>query len=358
MNLTKLKGRIRNTILYLTKTRRTYKLIPGISSAVVNVDKHFSDDDLGRYTLIICQYFKLAGFRIVVKTDNRFFQRVNKYKRVLLNQRYAFTRNATTPTNSIVLYHGQDDPKIINLKYGYNLANSKNHVCVVPYPLHPDMYHAYPSIDQLESLRNTPRAMRIFFSGNADVNLYSRDQLQERFNIMNRISIIKSVNEKFNDTGKLVLLERKEQLQQLLKDNHDYPKIFINADKTESQDWLKVLSKSDFFICAPGVRMPWAHNLTESMAVGTIPILQYAKWCSPPLTDGENCLAFTGAEDLSKVIDDALNMPQHEIKRIRKNVITYYEDYLSPGSVVKRIDEFMKSEKAEMTVAVPFVPSY
>lgn len=103
--------------------------------------------------------------------------------------------------------------------------------------------------------------------------------------------------------------------------------------------------------------MPWAHNMAESMAVGTIPILQYTNWCSPPLTHNENCLAFKDAEDLQNVIELALEMAQEEIERMRKNVILYYEKHLSPASVVKKLDKFMHSDKLKMMVAVPFIPS-
>jgi hypothetical protein len=355
--LRRFKGTLRNTLLYLLKTKRACKPLGGTRCAIVNVDKHISEDDLGRYTLIICQHFKHAGYQIIVKTNHHFFRKVNKYKRVLLRQRYSFVRNCPTPLNSIVAYNGSNHAKTIQLEYGYHLARSKKHDCVASYPLHPDFYHSYPSAELFDSLRSSFRVMRIFFSGNADIKSYNSDDLREHFKIMNRVAIINRINEMFDHSGKLVMLERKEQLLELQKDNHVHQKIFINLDKTESKDWLNALSKSDFFLCAPGVRMPWAHNMAESMAVGTIPILQYANWCSPPLTHKENCLAFKDAEDLQNVIELALEMPQEEIERMRKNVVLYYEKHLSPASVVRKLDKFMHSDKLEMLVAVPFIPS-
>jgi glycosyltransferase involved in cell wall biosynthesis len=352
------KGTLRNTLLYLLKTKRACKPTGGIRCAIVNVDTHISDDDLGRYTLIICQHFEHAGYQVIVKTNHHFFRRVNKYKRVLLRQPYSFVRNCSTPVNSIVAYNGSNHVKTIQLENGYHLARSKKHDCVASYPLHPDLYHSYPSPEMFNSLRSAFRVMRIFFSGNADTKSYNRDDLREHFKIMNRVEIINHVNEMFDHSGSLVIFERKEQLLELQKDKHPHRKIFINLDKTDSKDWLNTLSRSDFFLCAPGVRMPWAHNMVESMAMGTIPILQYANWCSPTLTHNQNCLAFKDAEDLQKIIQLALEMPQEEIERIRKNVIMYYEKHLSPASVVKRLETFMHSDKLKMTVAIPFIPSH
>ena len=102
--------------------------------------------------------------------------------------------------------------------------------------------------------------------------------------------------------------------------------------------------------------MPWCHNLSEAMSVGTIPILEYAHLCAPPLVHMENCLTFSGLDNVEKTLELALALDQESIATLKNNVIRYYENNLSPESIVNKIDSLMASSYSDITVAVPYIP--
>jgi hypothetical protein len=117
----------------------------------------------------------------------------------------------------------------------------------------------------------------------------------------------------------------------------------VEKHKLSMRDYMDAMSRSDFFICPPGVRMPHSHNLIEAMSAGTIPITNYHSYMQPPLTPNGNCLAFSTVEELERVINSALCMPAGEIQRLREGVISYYDEYVEPESFGKRLMERLAS---------------
>lgn len=149
----------------------------------------------------------------------------------------------------------------------------------------------------------------------------------------------------------------KSKFNQILNSKDYFNNIVISEVRTEKEDWLKILSKADFFICPPGVRMPWSHNCVEAMSVGAIPILQYSDLFFPHLENMKNCLSYTSYEELKIAIEKALAMEQSEVEIMRKNVLSYFNDYLSMDSVAQKIKVFSKSAQQELKVAIPFIPT-
>jgi hypothetical protein len=111
----------------------------------------------------------------------------------------------------------------------------------------------------------------------------------------------------------------------------------IEKHKLGLVDYIKLMSRSCFFICSPGWLMPHSHNLIEAMSVGTIPITNYHHYMRPPLTPDINCLTFSTLEELEYVIERALNMTSPEIQNLRNGVIAYYEQYLAPESFAEQL---------------------
>ncbi len=71
----------------------------------------------------------------------------------------------------------------------------------------------------------------------------------------------------------------------------------------------------------------------------------------------ENCLSYTNSSELQTVIEKALAMEPSQIESMRKNVLNYYNDYLSFDSIVKKIKKFAGSSNPELKVAIPFIPT-
>jgi glycosyltransferase involved in cell wall biosynthesis len=116
------------------------------------------------------------------------------------------------------------------------------------------------------------------------------------------------------------------------------PANFRNASaRTTDEEWLSRLSECNFFLACPGMIMPMCHNIIEAMAVGTIPITEYAEEFYPPLEHEKNCLVFKGSAEAKAMIEYALTLTPEQVKRMKENVIQYYEEHLSPESFIQRV---------------------
>ncbi len=80
------------------------------------------------------------------------------------------------------------------------------------------------------------------------------------------------------------------------------------------------------------------HNLIESMAVGTIPIMSYPEWMEPQLEHGKNALLYNDAEGLVRQLDEAMNMSEARIAEMRQNVIDHYDEHLTPQNFSARFE--------------------
>lgn len=229
-------------------------------------------------------YLAYAGFKVIIKAqwgDFNGFKKPFDFKKALLKQDCIFVRNCSTPLNTIVLVQPDTQDHIIHLSYGFHLAYKYNNIiqsgevdCIAPYPMFPTQYKFSSDPSFSAALKNSKRTMKIFFAGDTDKNMY--DRVKRNFNVISRNEIIEFILSHFDKSIILKSDADKSALKQLL-DSEDYiNNIIISQVKTIEKDWLKLLSKTDFFICPPGVWMPWSHNCIEAMSAGAIPILQYA----------------------------------------------------------------------------------
>jgi hypothetical protein len=311
---------------------------------------------MGRYSMIICQYFKYAGYNIIIKTNKKYFKIINRYKKPLLEKHYSFIRSCSTPLNSIVLVKPNGDSHTIHLKYGYELAKTSGNDCQAPYPMHPNFYEAHPSADTFESLRKASRTIQVFFAGNSNIKSYKKESLKRTFNVIPRYNVLKFIREEFDSTGLLEVVNDKSVFYNILESDTTRKNILISNVRAKSSDWLKTLSKSSFFLCPPGALMPWSHNLVEAMSVGTIPILQYGNLMEPALVHKQNCLSYSNFEELQKAIETALTMDMDSVNRMRGNVIEYFEKYLSLQTVIAKINDLSNSGISSTNVVIPYIP--
>jgi hypothetical protein len=310
---------------------------------------------MGRFSYILCKYFEYAGFKIIIKANKHYFRNISRYKKSLLKERYTLVKRTSTPINTVVLVIPERPDKTISLTYGYDVLKTDRYDCIAPFMLHPNFYKSYPSQEILFGYRTKERRTRILFSGNNKPTFYNRSQLQDKFGIIPRFQVLEFVKTQFKNGHILTFLTDRDDLYQTLIDNEALTPLIISEAKSEQGHWLEIVSSATFFLCPPGVVIPLCHNLIEAMAVGTIPILQYGNSCNPPLKHMHNCLSFSSLQDLRQAIDLALIMDSEEIMRMKKNVVSYYQDYLSLESTVESIKKFCASDTLELTVAIQFI---
>ena len=227
--------------------------------------------------------------------------------------------------------------KVIHLHYDYSpkLNLSDDHFAM-PLPMHPQLYVEHDEVRHLEEFRSSPRRLRIFFSGNCDEQGYDQPIFREVYGKLSRPEITKAIQS--HGWGRCI---SESQLAQMLEISayHDGFFLLQPATRVNQSHWLETVSKSDFFLCPPGVVFAWSCNLVEAMAVGTIPITNYPEWLFPALKHGVNALTFSTARELGEAIELAHQMSKTEIAEMRKNVIAFYQAHLAAKPFVRRLME-------------------
>ncbi len=205
---------------------------------------------------------------------------------------------------------------------------------IMPFPMHP--MQSGVTHDDLEALRTSERRVKVFFSG--DTEHYRRVWIRYPKPKLPREAIIRAVMERLADD--LILLDDALDLARLYRAGYTNKCAFTasSAVRIEFADWLPTLARADFFLSPPGIVMPMCHNITEAMAVGTIPITNYPEWLDPPLRPGHDCLVFDDEDDLIATLKTALAMETGQIATMRAHVLDYYETHLRPEGFVGRIE--------------------
>ncbi|MEO1617424.1 MAG: hypothetical protein AAFV88_16350 [Planctomycetota bacterium] len=204
-------------------------------------------------------------------------------------------------------------------------------------------YGPFPSVwnedweRDLGSHRKTPRTWRLFFGGHCSEASYTKIRKYERMAVLNRFQVVETTKHHF--ASDIAPIQNDRSFKQLLSMEHDG---FVFLDngiyRTPAGEWLTLLARSRFFLAAPGGDYPLSHNLVESMAVGTIPVIEYASLMTPPLEDGVNCIHYEGKAGLRESLQRVRSMNEMEIERLQEGVIDYYESHLTSRAFVQAIE--------------------
>jgi hypothetical protein len=240
--------------------------------------------------------------------------------------------NWRSPQYGILLSESKRGEHILHINPNYYSSHPAGHRLFAPYFAHPEFYRAGLH-NEVREMRRQTRNVKIFFAGTVS-SVYS-DSF--RFPILSRDKVLGHIATKFEWAIKSEL--SRNDSRPILIVSTSYPGNDTNKYKLSLREYLDVTSRSGFFICPPGWLVPHCHNLIEAMSVGTIPITNYHLYMRPPLTPDGNCLAFSTVEELERVINRALCMPEEEIQRLREGVISYYEEHIEPESFGKKLME-------------------
>lgn len=222
----------------------------------------------------------------------------------------------------------------------------------MPFPINPEFYHN-DVYKITEKLRSMPRKLRVFFSGNQDPSEYDHTVFKDFFHILSRKALIDTLCEKLAQE-RLIVIDKDNQTSFdeigylnkfiLIKWTWTPSKSTNLKSRIDNQNWFTTLAKSDFFVAAPGIRMPMCFNVVEAMSVGCIPIIEYANHFSPKLEHRKNCISFSGKEDLIRKMNMVFEMDKAEIRYLRENVIEYYDQYLAPGRLCDVLENRKEKE--------------
>lgn len=364
--LNKIKEVIRLFPSYLVdniKLRARNRKSSNIKTYIYLETKDIYYEDMGRYLYLLLRFFTFAEGKVALVKKIGFadYYRLGIYGRKIYElDNIVFTKEIPKKADNKILIYDRNLPKwtsktweqLIKIEFDISLPIPQHSSwAFMPYPMHPCNY-SKEQYSNIKCLQSSSRKIRVFFAGNVDPRVYSNTEPQSilgKFKVIPRATVIETVTSQLDN--EILPVENWQHMQLLL--NSDYIKKCIILHKSNfkipAEKWLDVIAKSDFFLCAPGVRIPLCHNAIESMAVGTIPITNYPDWFFPSLEHLKNCIKFNTKEDLVEAIKLVLSMEQSQIKQLHKNVIEYYEKYLSCDSFLTNT---VYSNKPEITVFV------
>ena len=302
--------------------------------ALINFRSLRWHDDRGRYAYLLAKALDLAGYQLVFYPQFHFLSRLNKYKALLhaLNFRVPdprIARQIDSSPDSLTLYQA-DGPQRVKLEW-IAAGPVPDGAMAMPYGMHPLMYQQ--PYERPDAERDTRR--RIFFGGNTTPKDYQRSVLATRYGKINRVAVLDHLIDQLEAT-EITLVTNEKQL----KETFATPRLVIVRTENHpiaTEQWLEVLSQSDFFLACPGAHMPVCHNVIEAMRVGTIPLLQYPEYFHPPLESGVNCVVYRDKETLVQQTRVVLQMLPEQIIAMKKNVTVYYEQHLHPPAWIERL---------------------
>lgn len=292
---------------------------------------------LNRYLFNLIHFFKLNGFTVYLPNDKNMISVLSKNKGEFKFASWILKENIKLgipkkKEDACFLKKKVLSNDYFNPKYKDSFLN----VYHVPMSQFPYMYFLNEKIDSIDLLVKRKRS--IFMCGNFNPDLYSSISNNTVFNIYSRKEIVDFIHS--NDY--YYKIESYADLIFFIKNKLDNKVLLIDStnDFNIELNQLKfILNNFDFYLALPGIIIPQSHNLIEAMEMGCIPVIQksYANLFYPPLIHLETAIVFDSKEHLGFLIRDIFRLSEKNIIDLRKNVLHYYDKYLSPKAIVETI---------------------
>jgi len=298
----------------------------------------------GRLLFSLLDAFVKAGYEIKL-FDNMTPKDLGKYGPLALSlPNLSLTRTVPADTSELIYLFDAEDKtlgkrawrKKVEVRFDAFSPYWFSEPIIMPYPVHP--VHAGADLqNRLQACRTIPKKMRIFFSGETDGYITNRIHYPNKKLL--RTEAIAIITKQMGD--KLSPVKDEAGLGHLLA-TRPHTNTFVlgatNEFRIDTREWLSTLAKAEFFLCLPGFIMPMCHNAAEAMAVGAIPIINYAEWFDPSLEHLKNCIVFDDGNDLIAKLNMVLEMPGDQVEKMRRNVVDYYDNWMTPSSFCRRIE--------------------
>jgi len=312
-----LSTKSRHTVSHLDKLRE----IPDCKKYVAfDFTSTEIDAVAGRYLYYLFRDFTSAGYFPLFKKNIRFWSSFphKRYKNLILDFPIAtFESYNCIPKETILLtdhrkhnYAG----KTILVDYQHRLCQGDREIAL-PFSCSPSILHKNLNFEELS--QKHPRTNQVFFGGAAQRPKYASQTLSDKYNVVTRADALDQILEAINN--------------KVIAPNSPLKLHYKPEDRIPYDQWMPTLGASEFFLALPGVEMPLSHNLIESLAVGTIPILQYPQYMSPPLIHDETCLVYHDKESLIDTIKSVFSMSPEKKLDLSTKAKTYYNTHLKLG---------------------------
>ena len=296
-----------------------------------------------RFTYLILKFYELAGYKIFYPMDFSKFRNLRNKDRylglIMRENKFLAINKKNLPEKFIELKDEMFSPDYFHSYF--EKENYEENVFHIPMSFHPFMYHN--GIWNLEVNLQKNRINSIFCYGNFDSKAYLAIK-KTNFKVKTRTDLLQF----FKKKNQFLSIKNKEEIT-LNKENLNEKYIFALKENypIKMEDIRELLTYFNFYLCCPGVVMPLCHNVIEAMSVGTIPLIEreYAEVMYPNLENNVNAIVFENLENLTEILNEIFKMEEDKISEMRQNVLEYYQNYLSPESVVKNINYSIEKKK-------------
>ena len=291
-----------------------------------------SEIAINRYLYSFLKMFQLEGYSVFIPSD---INTVN----IITNSKGEF-KYASWLLSEKILKFGKPahcDMQFSKERLSNDYFNNKLEGYRVPICCYPWFYKNF---DRLSNLKlKEKRKNSIFMSGNIDPQYY--DSISDT-KIFRNIPSRKKTADYLRNMAYYYPVKSKAGLSAYLEGPADHKLIIIDSSRDfriELEELPLVLNRFNFYLALPGILVPQSHNLAEAMLFGCIPVIhkEYAGLLNPPLESFVNAIVFNSLEELETLIPEIFKLKDKKIEKMRKNVVTYYNDYLSPQAVVQNI---------------------
>jgi len=300
------------------------------------------DGPQGRRIYLLYTFFDRAGYRVLFRDDFRFLGDMRRpmYKRLLLDRPFGVVRDWAEIPGPFVWISENEESSLpehcrrhVRLVFDRPFEEAPGRL-PLPFSMNPMAYERRED-ERLDELRAVPKSWRLFFGGNVDPRLYDRDELRRRYGKLTRNGVLRTVVAAIGE-DRVARVTDPAELDRLVTEGFSGLVLVAGSYRIPSERWLENLSRSEFFLACPGSRWPMSHNIIEALALGVIPLTEYPEQFFPPLTAGENCVVFSGVDDLAAKVKALLEIGDAELQQLRAGAIEYYERHLSITSFFSR----------------------
>ncbi|WP_185207164.1 hypothetical protein [Chryseobacterium sp. C3] len=297
-----------------------------------------------RFFYLLVKFYQLSGYHIVYPMNFARFRNLRNKDRylglIVREKNFLSIHKKDLPENCIEINDKMFSPDYFSTYFEHN--NTDENAFHVPMSFHPFMYNQEIWNHKIDTERK--RFNSIFCYGNFDAKAYL-DIKRTAFTVETRVSLL----DFFQKKEKFISIYGKKDI---VSPNENLDEKYVFAVKEnypiKMEDIRELLSYFNFYLCCPGVVMPLCHNVIEAMSVGTIPLIQreYAEVMYPNLKHKVNAIVFEDLHHLEQILkNEIFTFQEREIAAMRKNVLDYYNDYLTPQALVKNLNKSIEEKK-------------
>jgi len=288
---------------------------------------------LNRYLYNFIKFFQLNGYTVYLPKDKKMISILSKKKGEFLYGSWILQEEVKfgKPTVwDLAITRTQLSNDYFGITKGLNEFQ-------VPMSEHPTFYFYGVEIPIIDI--NNRRKNSVFMSGNIDATYYNDISESRFFNVISRREVADFIMNQpyYLDLGTL------DDLNNFINTDNDSKVLLIDTKekfRISVRDLKTILIQFNFYLALPGILIPQSHNLIEAMSVGCIPVIHknYAALFTPALKHKENAIVYCNLKELDSQLLELFKLDDTIVDSMRGRVYRYYQNYLSPKSIVNKIE--------------------